>query len=141
MIVTCSQCGTKNRVDAAKSGTPTCGRCKNPLDTRGGTRPLELNDDGFADFIKTAAKPVLVDFWASWCGPCRMMAPVLEEFASSQDKIIVAKMDVEKNQQTPPQFNIFAIPTLILFEGGAEVHRITSAVSRDVLQAQLGRWL
>ena len=141
VIITCSRCGVKNRVNGGKGGSPKCGKCKNPLDTHNGANPIELDDESFLLFIKTAAKPVFVDFWASWCAPCRMMAPILEEFAVTQENIIVAKMNIERNQQTPPQFNIFAIPTMILFDKGVEVHRITSAVGLDVLLTQLRPWL
>jgi len=139
--VTCRGCGQKNRVVPQKKGSPRCGKCKASLDIYAGGSPVEIDDAGFAPFVKNAPRPVLVDFWAAWCAPCRMMAPVLEEFARSQDGILVAKVDIEMNPRTPGQFSIFSIPTLILFENGEEAHRLTSAVTIEVLRSQLKPWL
>ena len=96
-----------------------------------------------ADFEKEVVKaevPVLVDFWAPWCGPCQMVAPLLEELAQEfGSRVKIAKMNVDENPATPPRFEIRAIPTLILFKGGAVVERITGVAPKDKLKALLDK--
>ncbi|MCP5054791.1 MAG: thiol reductase thioredoxin, partial [bacterium] len=81
------------------------------------------------------------DFWANWCAPCRVLAPVLESFAKSQHSITVAKIDTEMNPLIASKFQIFSIPTMILFENGDEVKRLTGALSLQALEAQLRKWI
>ncbi|MGD8244671.1 MAG: thioredoxin [Anaerolineae bacterium] len=86
---------------------------------------LQVTDSTFESDVLKADKPTLVDFWAAWCGPCKMVAPVVEEIAAELDgKIHVAKMDVDSNRQTPMQYGIQGIPTLILFKDGEEAARV-----------------
>ncbi len=96
-----------------------------------------------ADFDETVLKndlPVLVDFWAAWCGPCRAIAPVIDQLAEEYDgKVIIAKMNVDENPATPGRFNIRAIPTLILFKDGSVVEQITGAVGKTVIQNALSK--
>ncbi|MET8699301.1 thioredoxin [Kitasatospora sp. NPDC058032] len=90
-----------------------------------------------ADVLKSD-KPVLVDFWAEWCGPCRQVAPVLEEIAADeQDKLTIAKLDVDANQQTAAAYNVISIPTLILFKNGEPVKQITGARPKAALLREL----
>ena len=91
-----------------------------------------------ADFAASATKPVLVDFWATWCRPCTMMAPVLNELAGAEaDKLTVAKVDVEANQELAAEYQITAIPALLLFSEGQPVKRLTGAKSKSALRSEL----
>lgn len=95
-----------------------------------------VTDDSFEDDVLKASGPVLVDFWAEWCGPCKMIAPVLEELAEEYaDKIKVCKMDVDANPDTAPKFNVKGIPTLILFKNGNVEARKVGALSKSQLSA------
>lgn len=143
IFIKCPACGAQNRVkeDSDASEKPICGKCKTPLIVRQVTPIVHLTDATFDGFIQKSHKPVLVDFWAGWCHPCRMLAPVLEAFANSQHSIQVAKVDTEENPLMASRFQIFSIPTLILFEGGKEAKRINGAVSLQVLESYLQPWI
>jgi thioredoxin 1 len=100
--------------------------------------PFEVTDATFDKEVLQATEPTLVDFWAAWCGPCRMIAPAVEEIADEHDgKLRVAKMDVDGNPQTPQNYGIRGIPTLILFKDGAEVHRIVGARPKAAIEEEL----
>ena len=97
-----------------------------------------VTDDSFSDDVLTSGTPVLVDFWATWCGPCKMVAPVLEEIASEKSgALTVAKLDVDENPATARDFQVVSIPTLILFKGGAPVKRIVGAKGKAALLREL----
>jgi thioredoxin 1 len=104
--------------------------------------PLQVSDADFEQEILKSDIPALVDFWAAWCGPCRAIAPVVEELARDyQGKVKVAKMNVDENAKTPAKYGIRAIPTLIVFQGGQVVEQITGAVSRSIIENALKKAL
>ena len=103
------------------------------------SKPQEVTDENFEKEVLQADKPVLVDFWAEWCGPCKMVAPVVEEIADEYgDKLKVCKVDVDSNQNTAADFGVMSIPTLILFEDGEESEKIVGYAPREKVVAQLG---
>jgi thioredoxin 1 len=97
----------------------------------------EVTDTTFQAEVLESESPVLVDFWAPWCGPCRVIAPVLEEIAEQREDLRIVKLNVDDNQQTAAQFGILAIPTMVLFRNGTEAKRIQGALPRKRLEAEL----
>ncbi len=137
-IIACAFCGRLNRVDTARvEDRPKCGQCARPMLL---DRPVRVTDADFDRVIGGTDVPVLVDFYADWCGPCKTMAPALDAIASEQrGRVIVAKLDTDANQNTSANFGIRAIPTLILFRNGREVGRETGAVPKSSLEALIAR--
>jgi thioredoxin len=99
---------------------------------------VKVTDASFADDVLTSEKPVLVDFWATWCGPCKMVAPVLEEIATeNKDKLTVAKLDIDENPGIARDYQVMSIPTLILFQSGKPVKQIVGAKPKAALLSDL----
>jgi thioredoxin 1 len=99
---------------------------------------LTITDADFDDKVLKASQPVLVDFWAAWCGPCRMMTPVVEELAGAYEgKVVIAKMNVDENPQTPAKYGVRGIPNIKLFRGGQVVDEVVGAVPRQKLEELL----
>lgn len=129
LLIRCSQCGANNRVPPEKlqSGVePVCGRCKQPLSLR--PPPLAVTDTTFAREVERSPLPVLVDMWAPWCGPCRMLTPIIEELAAElAGRMRVAKLNVDENPGTAERFRIQSIPAMLVFKDGREVDRMIGA--------------
>jgi thioredoxin 1 len=98
------------------------------------TNTVKVTDSSFVDEVLTSEKPVLVDFWATWCGPCKMVAPVLEEIAGENgEKLTIAKLDIDENPNTARDYQVMSIPTLILFQGGKPIKTIVGAKPKAAL--------
>ncbi len=103
-------------------------------------KPVAISDQTFENEVLKSTTPVLVDFWATWCGPCKMIAPVLEEIAGEKDgQLKIAKLDVDENPETAQKFGVMSIPTLLLFKNGKEVSRIVGYRSKNQLVQQIER--
>jgi thioredoxin 2 len=140
-IVTCPACGVKNRVRGGMRGVPVCGKCKKPLPAAPASEVRVLSGENFESAIRLNPKPVLVDFWAAWCQPCRVLAASLEKFAAAHPGFTLGKVDTDAEPGLASQFQIFSIPTLILFVGGREVHRVSGAMNERELAKEFGPWL
>jgi thioredoxin 2 len=134
--LSCPFCETLNRVDLARlEDGPRCASCGRPFHL---DRPQPIPGEALDRIVAETDVPVLIDFYADWCGPCRVMAPVLDELARDRSgEVLVGKLDTDRNPDVAMRFGIRGIPTLVLFSGGREVARQVGAVPRSELDALL----
>ncbi|MCB1023376.1 MAG: thioredoxin [Acidobacteria bacterium] len=139
-ILVCRECGAKNRVLIGQQLSPVCGKCKSVIkfpDT-----PVTITDPTFSLLVEKSELPVLLDLWAAWCGPCRMVAPIIDEIAKNvSGKAIVGKLDVDKNQTTARRLNVMSIPTIIIFSGGREAERLIGLQTKEAILKRLEKYL
>ncbi|MFZ2987427.1 thioredoxin TrxC [Ideonella sp.] len=134
----CPHCGATNRVPDARLGDdPVCGRCGQALLSG---EPITLTDANFDAFVRASGVPVVVDFWAPWCGPCRTMAPQFAQAAAQlKGRVVFAKVNSDENPQTASRYGIRSIPTLVKLQGGAEAARLSGAMPAAQISAWAGR--
>jgi len=142
LFIRCSECGAANRVPREKiveGLKPKCGRCKSPLPSQH-SAPVAVTDATFAAEVERSPLPVLVDAWAAWCGPCRMIAPVIDELASElAGRVKVAKLNVDENPAMASRFGLRSIPTLLVIKGGREVDRLIGVQPKQEILSRLQR--
>mgnify|MGYP003605670954 FL=1 len=139
MIVVCPSCNAKNRVPKEKlAESPTCGQCHQALIP---LAPIELNEQNFSSFITHSDLPVLIDLWAEWCGPCKMMAPHFAQVAKQYPNVVFAKINTEENPRLSSAFNVRSIPTLVFMNKTTEVARVSGALRSSELQQWLDQQL
>jgi thioredoxin 2 len=138
LTLRCQFCLTWNRVDAARAADrPKCGKCAKPMLL---DRPVLLDDESFARTVEGSDVPVLVDFYADWCGPCRMMAPFMDQLAAKvTGRALVVKVDTERARQVAAQYDIRGLPTVVVFSGGSEVARQMGAMPLQGLEQLLAK--
>jgi len=116
---------------------PVCGRCRSPLPAVAST-PITVTDSNYAEVVESSPLPVLLDMWAAWCGPCRLIAPVIETLAGElAGRVLVGKLDVDANQRTAARFGVQSIPTLLILKNGKEAGRIVGVQQKEAILRQL----
>ncbi|HEX8090867.1 MAG TPA: thioredoxin, partial [Blastocatellia bacterium] len=136
-LIPCASCGATNRVPLEKlrdKAQPVCGRCKSPLALA--NHPVVVTDANFAREVAQSPLPVLLDMWAAWCGPCRIIAPVIEQLAAElAGRVRVGKLNVDENPQVTARFGVQSIPMLLVFKDGREVDRLVGVQPKqDILR-------
>jgi thioredoxin 2 len=143
-LIRCTHCGTTNRVAVEKrrlGKAAVCGKCKSVLQSVD-DKPLTVTDSSFAELVEQSPIPVLLDMWAPWCGPCRMVGPVVDLLAQElSGRVRVGKMNVDENPLISARFGIQSIPALLIFHGGREVDRMVGAQPKAEILRHLERLL
>lgn len=142
-IIRCPNCGANNRVSNTEAADKkaVCGRCKEPL-SAGSATPLIITDANFSEIVEKSALPVLMDLWAAWCGPCRQIAPVIDQLARElSGRVLVGKLDVDEHKRTAARFHVQGIPTLLILQNGREVDRIVGVESKESILRRLQRFM
>ncbi len=143
LSIRCANCGATNRVRKEKLDQglePVCGRCKTPL--RASNGPILVTDANFTAEVERSPVPVLLDMWAPWCGPCRMIAPIVEQLAAEMaGRIRVGKLNVDENPVTAQRFDVRGIPALLVFKGGREIDRMVGVQPKAEIARRLERAL
>jgi len=138
LMIECLACGATNRVPGDKVGqglAPVCGKCKTPLPVG---KPQPLTDASFAHDVERSPVPVLVDAWAPWCGPCHMIAPIVDQLATElAGRVRVVKLNVDDNPQTASRFDLRSIPTLLVLKDGREVDRLVGVRPKQEIMRRL----
>ena len=141
IYVQCGNCGANNRLPMEKlqnGKEPVCGRCKTPLPIPYHAHPLAVSDATFAEHVERSPLPVLLDMWAPWCGPCRMLTPVVEDLANElAGRIRVAKLNIDDNPVTADRFGIQSIPALLVLKNGREVDRMVGVQPKQEILRRL----
>src|SRR6267142_1978724 len=140
-LIRCPSCGATNRVPREKIAQglqPVCGRCKTSLSAD--NKPVTVTDATFAAEVERSPLPVVLDVWAAWCGPCRMIAPVIDELASElAGRVRFAKIDADENRATAARFNVRSLPTVLVLKGGREVDRIVGVQPKSEIARRIER--
>lgn len=143
-VVVCNKCGVKNRIEESRLATSAakCGRCGARLaaaNSEQDSRPLVITDQTFErEVLQASGRPVLVDCWAAWCGPCRVIAPILDQLAEeSAGHYRIAKLNVDENRQTASRFQIASIPTMLIFKNGKLIDRLIGAQPKQAIAERL----
>jgi len=141
-VVTCRNCGARNRVDEGRlaNSEAKCGRCGEKLRaSEQESKPVTITDQTFErEVVQARGRPFLVDCWAPWCGPCRMVAPVLDQLAAeSAGRYRITKLNVDENPQTASRFNIASIPTMLIFKDGKLIDRLIGAQPKQAIAERL----
>lgn len=140
IIINCPNCGAKNRVPESRiHENPICGKCRARLKTSGYTdKPIKVTDQTFEREVLSHPGPVLLDCWAPWCGPCKMIAPVLDQLASEYaGRVKIAKLNVDENPATASRYAIQSIPTMLIFKNGNQANRLVGALPKQEIERNL----
>lgn len=141
VLIKCAKCRATNRVRPESVGQGSaviCGRCKTPLDVS--NAPVAVTDANFSTTVQSSPLPVLLDMWAAWCPPCRMIAPTIDQLAAEMaGRVRVGKLNVDENPMTAARFNVSSIPTLLVLKGGREIDRIVGVQPKAEIARRLER--